>query len=349
VRKIAAVVGIALVALATAAPAAPANPPQNGWGFGIADGNDPGGGPFPWGYDIFASAGWKKLRVKVYRVGVPWDAWNVPSELDAARRKIDRASAYPQEVMVTFGKRWGETAPPTVEEYGRAVEPFVRAFNGKVRWWGPANEPNYGEGWTGSDPRGQGPKLAAGYYQRLRTILMTLDSKHKLISPDFHDAYISRSTTDFRLKPSPYDPTRSLVRDWIESYKAAGGGFGAKSAFHPYGGVHRSNTASTLDFLAAVPNEVWFTEVGSIVSSSMGVYHTEAEQNAEVSFLEGVLANLDPRITRVYYYHQREPKPDWGWDSGLQAPDGRLRDAWVTYCRFATHGATDPNPPDCNR
>jgi len=337
----------AVLALAAASATASANPTQNGWGHGIADDNLPSGQPYPLSYDIFGTQAWKRLRVKVHRFTAAWNAWYVPDEMDRLRRKVARASAYPVEVMVTFRKGWGDAAPPTPDQYARAIEPVVRELNSKVRYWGPANEPNYGQGWTGSDPRGQGPRLAAGYYGRLKSLLQLLGTPEKLVSPDFHDAYASKSHTEVRLKPSPYDPAKSIVRDWIDSYRAAGGGFGVKAAFHPYGGVHRRNVASTLDFLAAVPNDVFFTEVGSIISSSMGVYHTEAEQNAEVDFLVNTLATLSPRVKRVYYYHQRELNPDWGWDSGLQAPDGRLRDAWVTYCR-TTHTLTDP-VPDCVR
>lgn len=345
---------VLVLAVAMCPEEAKANPSRDGWGFGIADDADA---------SVLAGNGFLELETKVFRFQVPYNAVDRPKcdpsrpdEWERAQRKIEQArAAGVASILVTFTHKACESKEttgfyrPTVNEWGAKVAAFVRAFDAEVDMWGVANEPNKVNGWL-PDPHSDAC-LLAGYYHQLYDELAGHGWADQLVSPEWHDDYDANGQLDTTIDEAGYTVTTTV--HYVHHYLGCGGGWGHILGWHPYGGVRRQSRASTDDFLANTPSgmQVMITEVGSTIwNPSTSVHLCEAEQAQQVQWIIETLAN-SPRITRVYYYHQRQgstkvsdpdcrrqpPDPDdWAWDSGLERFDQTRRPAWYLYCS-ATH------------
>lgn len=323
---------IALAGLVTAlTTSAAANPTLNGWGYAIADDGDPA---YSLGTPLFA-----RLRPKAFRFQVPYDAANYADEMDRARRIIFTARFNGVEhITVSFrGGKQNPTARPHPDYYGEMVGRFIDEFDPVVNLWGPANEPNEGVGWLQGAHSG-GPELLAEYYLKLRAILESRGWQDQLMSPEFHDRYSGDALYKDGLHAGD---TRSAVRHYIDHYVAAGGRFGHWVGWHPYAGVRRRSTASTLDVLAGTPSNtnMVISEVGSYIwhPDRPDLQQTESAQTQQVDFLANTLGNISQRIHRIHYYHMRAVPSLAHQDIALLRADGTRRWSWIIWC-MRSHG-----------
>ena len=98
---------------------------------------------------------------------------------------------------------------------------------------------------------------------------------------------------------------------------------------HNYPDANRSKSNATRGFLRRIPGEVWFTETGGIVS--FGARFRRDERRAGESVKHAFrLAELSPRIKRIYLYNWSEVRANKRWDSALIAHDGRPRDGYFS-------------------
>lgn len=321
-------------AIGPAPPAATAEQlvsPQDGWRFAVADDSSQG-------IDKALGDRFARLRPKTFRFQVAWNASNFQDQKDRAQALINQAKAQGvQEIIVTFRGEFGQNShyqPHPTKQYRPAVEAFVKQFADQVDVWGPANEPNAGYAWL---PKKSGAKKLAKYYKQLKAVQEQYDPSALLLSPEFHDYGKGN---------------KKRLRNYIDQYVDAGGGFGDVIGWHPYGDLNRKphpssrSTADFLNVLSQYPNarsqKVWITEVGAF-----GKWHDAGKeslkaQNKRVKWLVGPHGFLKfHRITRVYYYHMRAIQ-DEPWDSGLTSAasfdaDPSPRPAWHTWCA-ASHG-----------
>lgn len=329
-------------AIGPAPPAATAEQlvsPQDGWRFAVADDSSQG-------IDKALGDRFSRLRPKTFRFQVAWNASKFQDQKDRAQALITQAKAQGvQEIVVTFRGEFDHKPhyqPHPAKEYRPAIEAFVKQFASQVDVWGPANEPNAGYAWL---PKKSGAKKLAKYYKQLKAVQEQYDPDARLLSPEFHDCTKNN---------------KKCLRDYIDAYVHAGGGFGDVIGWHPYGDLNRKphpSSRSTTDFLNVLsqyPNarsqKVWITEVGAF-----GKWHDTGKeslraQNKRVKWLVGPHGFLKfHRITRVYYYHMRAIQ-DEPWDSGLTSAasfdaDPSARPAWHMWCA-ASHGG-NAHHEDC--
>ena len=245
------------------------------------------------------------LGIRTARVIAPWDAALQPS------RDLDEWLAWAEwtgiEPLVSFT---GAGRPlPTVEEYDRAFAAF------RARWpqvttvsvWNEVNHPG--------QPTALHPEAVAGYYRAVRARC----PQCRVLAAEVLD--IRGMTT------------------WLARFQAALGERPRLWGLHDYGDVTRRRAAATEAMLHAVDGEVWITETGGLVHFELAdgtVRWPEDEERARAS-LEYAFALADSnagRIRRMYVYNWREA-PGRRWDSGLLAPDGRLRPSfWALAARL---------------
>ena len=202
------------------APPAAAAPPSDGSGFAFSsDGLE--GDPLRGLGEHF-----ERLRPKAFRFTVPYNAAEVPAEVERAKAIINRVKqAGVTEILVTFRQRHDQWWPsrehaidPSKPRHFVRPDPvswraLVRAFmdlpNGRhpdgqpksidddVTMWSPAYEPNSGVGWlspypyfSDTDSGCNGTECQAklaGYFNQLKAELTSRQSSDKLVSPEFHD------------------------------------------------------------------------------------------------------------------------------------------------------------------
>ncbi|HEX2161324.1 MAG TPA: hypothetical protein VHF88_05825, partial [Thermoleophilaceae bacterium] len=168
-------------------------------------------------------------------------------------------------------------------------------------------------------------QLLAQYQARLEQLVAAWDPTAQTTSPDFVDR-------------------RDLgtIGRYVNAYKAAGGGWGDRVAFHPYWGAHAETTATTLDLIGLAPAgaSVWITEVGAFARDQGSIEADETTQNDKVWWLAENLGTL-PQVERIHYYHMRG-NPNASWDTGLMDVDASPRIAWHTWCAMS-RGFTHPD------
>jgi hypothetical protein len=160
----------------------------------------------------------------------------------------------------------------------------------------------------------------------------------------------ARGSSDILLSPDFVDRTNGSEVSYIQSYRAAGGGFGNYLALHPYWGVHNKSIGSTLNMIVACncSQPVWVTEVGAVLRDdqdpglALGDQGTQNDRVAWMTGPSGLAGN--PRIAHIDYYQMRGVGSA-DFDSGLVNEDTGRRSAWYTWCT-ATHGG-NPRSPDC--
>lgn len=111
---------------------------------------------------------------------------------------------------------------------------------------------------------------------------------------------------------------------WLRAFRRAAGRGPHVWGIHNYPDANRFSTRLTRTFLRRVRGEVWFTETGGIVQ--FGDRWQRDELRAGWAVIHTFrLANLSPRITRLYIYNWRAGDWDDRWDSGLISPQGMAR------------------------
>jgi hypothetical protein len=259
------------------------------------------------------------LGVKIARLVVPWDVAKLPQELARQNVWLKAARAAGVEPLVAFEQDPAHpTLLPSVSAYGAAVKAFMKLYP-YVRDYTPWNEENHY-----LQPTSKNPERAAQYYNLLKSYCASCS----ITAADVLDI--------------------SNMAEWVEQF--------LRYANHPtlwgmhnYADLSSGTHTKTSLLLSLVHGQIWFTETGGVVwryehpnNGHRGYYivHSEAYAAKVASHLVA-LANISPRITRVYYYQWRVPKTlAWAklhgklsWDSGLIRPDCTVRAAFVVIAR----------------
>ncbi|HEX4838393.1 MAG TPA: hypothetical protein VFV03_07720 [Solirubrobacteraceae bacterium] len=255
----------------------------------------------------------RELGIHLARDVVPWNAVLKPRELVHVTdwlRAVRRA--YHVTPFITFEHASNNNRGPSPAQYLSAFLRFRKLFPW-VKEFSPWNEATHA-----TQPTQRHPKLAAEYYN----VLVAHCPGCEIAAPDTLDA-------------------DGNVEAWIETFLQTAHPRPTIWPFNPYSSTSTGNPTLIESFLAAVPGQVWFSEVGGVVwwrFKGKLIDHGEAYA-ARVARNIFQLARLSPRITRVYYYHWRSPgNPKRGarkatWDAGLVRSGGGARPALLVIAR----------------
>jgi hypothetical protein len=253
---------------------------------------------------MFQSADYASLKTKIARKIIPYDFYHHAVERDALRAWMESAEAAGVEPNIAFNHSDRYPAKlPSVSNYAASLR-YLKKNYPELRVFTAWNEGNHR-----SQPTRNFPKRAAQFYNAARKICTNC----KIVAADVLDQEnMLPWITEFR-------KTAIKPKIW---------------GLHSYvdGNHNRSyRNSHTKRFVAAVPGDVWLTEVGGIValSSVYSYSETRAQQGVKNTLK---LALGDRRIKRVYLYswfgtNQPHRKP-YLWDSGLASWDGKPRPAF---------------------
>jgi hypothetical protein len=259
--------------------------------------------------EMFGDARFERLEIKHVRRAVPWDALNIAwqrQELDAWMSAAHAAGAKP---LIAFTRSRRPALKRFLPSTERLMHTF-RRFRRRYRWvtdYTPWNEANHC-----SQPTCLHPRAVARYYD----MMVARCPRCTIVAADVLDV------------PNMVPWLREFQRSVHHEPRVWG--------LHNYLDANKFRTTGTRAMLATVTGEIWFTEVGGIVSRRFRnpgpIRATDSVTHAAdaIRWLFRV-AQLSPRIRRVYVYHWNgERGPGVRWDSGLIGADGRPRPAyWV--------------------
>lgn len=342
--------------------------------FGLSQPTNPGTVP---GWNFYNDPSFTKLSPRdgtasrdgadAVRIHVKYNASFTPTEINRVDNLVNGATDRGAEILMTITHDGNEPDPPMPHVYREHVGALVARWGAKVRYWGPANEPNAGDMWL--RPGESGPndpkalvhgmtavQLLKSYYDTM----VSLVGAGRVTGPDFVHPLVTMAGEQYS------------VADWVREYRAVGGGFGVAAALHPYGPVENRDLGPVQAYRNALPagTRIWFTEVGAVrfrramaPNSDTVVYQIPADgqQRNELDvadrlvWLTGTLMQRVSGIDRLYYYqlhaHNQVPSARDAagnrmsvFDTGLLIPDdSRARSfTWSAYCRI-----TRPDPTGC--
>jgi hypothetical protein len=209
------------------------------------------------------------------------------------------------DVLVSFGfsgRRRLRWHLPTTREYRVHVSAFMRRYPWihEYTTWNEANHKRV-------QPSGIRPLQTALLYRTLRRLCVAPQCTTVAV-----DILLTGSARTWR---------------WIRTFKRHAGRGPHIWGLHNYPDANRGSTRWTRRFLRAVRGEVWFTETGGIVH--FGRWHRNERRAARAVSHAFRLAELSPRVKRLYLYSWRGVSSNRRWDSGLLSPDGRLRPGYL--------------------
>jgi hypothetical protein len=263
---------------------------------GIGDANAP----------MFSDPNFQALGVRTARIVVPYDALQRGGwELQQVDDWMVAAAARGVEPLVAFNHSRHAGPGPTVPQYRQAIQAFHRAYP-HVRLITPWNEANYK-----SQPTAANPRLAAEYYNQTLSVFPGA----RIVAADVLDS--------------------AGVLDWLRTFRTYAYRRPQLWGLHNYGDVNHlvpAATSATAKVLRYLPGEVWLTETGGIVSSSAFPFDVNRAATATRHLLS--LAEMSPRIARVYIYNWYGVRDPRLWDSGLVSADGVPRPALDVVRRY---------------
>jgi hypothetical protein len=215
------------------------------------------------------------------------------------------------------------TKLPTVAQYSAAFLKFHKRFPWVTQFatWNEANY--YGEAIA------RHPKRAADYYLALRKDC----PKCTILAAELLDI------TD----PREAVPEVKWADEFMRYAHTQPGYWG----LHNYVSANRLQTTSTRQLLAAVHGKIWFTETGGIVDLNNRAktgFPENAKHAAKVDrFILDKLANLSPRIQRIYLYEWNGVKAHKSWDSALISYRGVVRPAYKVVAQTLLSWGIKPN------
>ena len=265
----------------------------------------------------FGDARLLELPVRHARLSVAWDAMRYRwqrREIDAWMDAADAARMRPQ---VTFGRsRTKKFSLPPTAEYAREVRRFRRRYP-DVREFSPWNEPN-----IAVHPANSDPWRIASYYNTLRSQC----PRCTVLGADVVD-------------------TSSLER-WMRGYLRVFARHRRPRLWglHNYVDANSRSSWGTKTMLRIAPGEIWFNETGALVRRPKPSPSAPPDRRkllrvgkrwAKISMRRVFkLADLSPRVTRVYVYHWKSSRRAV-WDSALMSPSGTPRPSFAVFAREA--------------
>jgi hypothetical protein len=274
---------------------------------------------------MFESPAWQSLRLARVRYLVPWDYAKDSGQREEVAHYMARARAARQDVLVTFTARRGcfiagryatqkACRAPSASAYRKAF----RAFDAQFPWvktYSAWNEINHS-----SQPTFKSPRMAAGYYNVLRSQART--GKFRVMAADVLDT--------------------GNMRRYLEAFRRYAKGSPRLWGLHNYGDVNRRRTNFTEAMLRTVPGEVWLTETGGIVQLLPSFRRSPSRAAARTKNMFRLADTYDTRrrrmrskITRLYVYSWFGAPASARFDAGLMNADGSPRKAFAVFRKNA--------------
>jgi hypothetical protein len=306
-------IGLALTTLVLAVPGfASAQAPPPHVEVGIGD-NSP---------NIFTDPRFLATGIRHARLTVPYDLVRAGGwQLASADAWLGRARELGVEPLVTFahsGRR--PRYLPTVRQFAARVREFRHRYPW-VRLYTTWNEANHGR----VQPTGRNPRRTAVFYRELRR--QCARAGCRVIAVDILAA------------------TWTRVWPWVRKFRRRAGRGPHTWGLHNYPDANRQRFGTTRRFLRAVPrDEIWFTETGGIIRFGKRWRYDERRAARSVRHVFR-LAEMSPRIRRVYLYNWQSDARNRRWDSGFLAVDGSPRRSFFALLDALALERFRPPPP----
>ncbi|WP_028063791.1 hypothetical protein [Solirubrobacter soli] len=254
--------------------------------------------------EMFSDADYAALDVHHARYVAPWDALHDPWETTKLDSYLLDAKTQGTHVLLSFGRsnRHTRTLPSA-----RTLAHEFKRFRARYPWvtdyvtWNEANHC--------SQPTCRRPDRVAQYYVALKRACL----RCRIVAADLLDD--------------------SRIATWASAFlDTAGRDRKLIWGLHNYIDANRFRTRGTKALLKATKGEVWFTETGGIVKRKQDAQvplPASREHAARAARWVFRLAELSPRIKRIYFYHWTPPTdPLATWDSALTNANGTPRPAY---------------------
>ena len=280
--------------------------------------------------EMFTSPYWHALGTRHVRVIASWDAlgsdWQ-RAELDAY---MTAAHAVGARVLLGFGHARSEVDSirrhvPSVQRFRREFLKFRRRYPW-VRDYLTWNEANH----CGEPTCHKAPRVAR-FYNTIRANCKGC----KVVAGDVLD-------------------TPTMV-PWVREFRRYARKDKLIWGLHNYIDANRFRSSGTRALIKAAPRgEIWFTETGGLVVRRNGsniAFPGNKKHAAAATRQVFKLAELSPRVRRIYFYHWQPAKtPLPNWDSALVDPRGKPRPAYRVLQAWIFRATRDrlietPSPP----
>jgi hypothetical protein len=272
--------------------------------------------------ELFNDPRFRATGIRHVRLIVPYNLVRAGGwQLASTDAWLGRARELGLEPLVSFAHSAGRRRYlPTVAQYAARV----REFRDRYPWvhefstWNEANHSHV-------QPTGANPRRTAAFYRELRR--QCLAAGCRVVAVDILAWSWKRTWR------------------WVRKFRRAAGPGPHIWGIHNYPDANRLRLGTTQRFLRRTKrDEIWFTETGGIVRFEQRWRHDErrAARSVRHAFR---LAQLSPRVTRMYLYNWRFDPLNRRWDSGFLAADGTPRRAFFALLDGLALERFRPPPP----
>jgi hypothetical protein len=266
--------------------------------------------------DVFTNPHWLQLGLTPTRYVVGWDAlrygWQ-RRDLDYWMAQARAAGARPLLALSRSRAHWRTDVIPSTRTWVKEFKRFRKRYP-DVKDYLVWNEANHC-----SQPVCHKPETVA----RLFDAAVHACPKCNIVGADVLDT--------------------SNMADYVVRFKRAARHKPRIWGLHNYVDANNMRTNGTRTLLRLTHGAIWFTETGGLVkrSSTSPIHFPQSVSHAAKAtrFVLDRLANLSPRVKRVYLYHFEWQGPTASWDSGVLSPHGRPRPAYKVVARWAVRAA----------
>jgi hypothetical protein len=271
---------------------------------------------------MFSNPLWQQLHTKIVRYIAPWDAAIRGDELSHARAWIHDAEAAHQQILVAFyHSEHTPTKLPSVSSYQKAVAKFVKDFP-HVRQYQSWNEANRGNVKHAFSSPSAG--ASARYYQALKRVCKGCT----VIGLDVLDAFTINATLRY-IAAFKHEITHLhtvMPTIW---------------GLHNYSDLNRMQSWRTREISKAFGGQTWLTETGGLVQFKPSFTNKHGSGLARASRVLKYMfavASANKRIKRLYIYNWIGGNSHTRFDAGLMNAKDQPRPGYVSVCK-ALHGA----------
>src|SRR4051794_7121380 len=274
--------------------------------------------------EVFDNAAWQSAKLKRIRLMVPWDWQKTAFQTAETTNWMNRARATKQDVLVAFtahrgcyvngkySKRRKACKAPSAKAYRKQFRAFDKQFPW-VKTYSAWDEINHV-----SQPTFKSPKLAASYYNVLRSDCRK--RKCKVLAADLLDT--------------------SNMLPYLRKFKRYAKGSPTLWGLHNYQDVNRFTSHDTLALLRSVRGQVWLTETGGFAGFGKHFRFSLKRQNKATKWMFKLADRYTKRrsgakatISRLYVYSWfGSPRTKQNlFDAGLVNAQGAPRPAYKTF------------------
>jgi hypothetical protein len=266
--------------------------------------------------EMFASPLFRSLNVKYARLIVSYDALKHDFERQEVNTWLFAATLAGVEPLLSLNHSrncFARTCKlPSVAAYTTQFRAIHRQWP-SVKTISPWNEVNHF-----SQPTYRNPRRAASYYNVARQYCIGC----KIIAADVLD--------------------QAGVGHYLKTFLRYAKGTPRIWGLHNYSDTNRFRSTGTREVLRTVKGQIWLTETGGVVKFGAAFPFNPSRAARATSFMF-TLANLFPRITRLYIYQWTGARLGARFDSGVTDALGKPRPAY--YVLKAHIPRKTPLPP----